>query len=118
MKTSTQTIFNTKLAMTASVIAAIACISIAAATSFTKVEVASPMMANNDVISIVIEGKRMTAEQKLAYDLNLQENGFAMTTIVIRAKRLSEEQKLQMDQQDLMMQASIKSKANRHQING
>lgn len=118
MKTSTQTIFSTKLAMTASVIAAIACISIAAASTFTKVDSVSPLMAKNDVMSVVIEGKRMTAEQKLAYDLDVQEDSSAVTTVVIRAKRLSEEQKLQMDQQDIAMQASVNSKVSRSQVNG
>lgn len=118
MKTSTQTILSTKIAMTASAIAAIACISIAAATTFIKVEVASPMMVKNEVINVVIEGKRMTPEQKLAYDLEAQEGSSEIAIVIIRATRLSNAEKMQMDKQDLVMQASINSKISRHQIDG
>jgi hypothetical protein len=118
MKTSTQTIYSAKFAMTTSAIAAIACISIAAATSFTKIEVTSPLMVKNDVMSVVIEGKRMSPEQKLAYDLESQEEGSTIATVIIRAKRLSDKEKIQMDKQDLVMQASINSKISRTQIDG
>lgn len=56
------------------------------------------------VQAVTIIAKRMTAEEKRAFDL--QSSGFQ--TVVISAKRLTPEQKTAMDQQDREWQASVR----------
>lgn len=58
--------------------------------------------------TVTIVAKRMTPEQKLAFDL--QSTG--MQTVVISAKRLTPEQKIALEQQDLAWQAATKSKSD------
>lgn len=66
------------------------------------------------IASVTVSAKRMSAEQKLAFDLENQ----GMQTVVISARRLSSEQKLAMAQEDLAIQAALARKSARTQNNG
>lgn len=79
----------------------------------TSAPVAAPAQAAQ-IASVTVTAKRMSAEQKLAFDLENQ--GFQ--TVVISTKRLSPEQKLAMAQEDQAMQAALVRKFARNQKNG
>lgn len=59
---------------------------------------------SNAAQTVTISAKRMTVEEKRAFDL--QSSGFQ--TVVISAKRLTPEQKAAMDQQDREWQTSAR----------
>lgn len=63
------------------------------------------------VASVTVSAKRMNAEQKLAFDLEVQD----VQTVVISTKRLSQEQKLAMAQEDRAMQIALAQKRLRIQ---
>ena len=62
-----------------------------------------------NIASVTVSAKRMSAQQKLAFDLDVQ----GIQTVVISTKRLSAEQKLTMAQEDRAMQVAIAQKHTR-----
>jgi len=63
---------------------------------------APQQVAAGQVQTVTITGKRMTTDQKIAFDTA----NTGTQTVVIAAKRLTAEQKLAMLQEDLHLQAS------------
>ena len=74
----------------------------------------------SDVASVTVVAKRMSAEQKLAFDLETQtaDAANAMQTVVISVKRLTAEQKLAMEQEDKAMQTVASHKLPHKRNNG
>lgn len=70
---------------------------------------AQASVQTSEVASVTVVAKRMSAEQKLAYDLETQtaKVADAVHTVVISSKRLSAEQKLAMDREDKAMQTVV-----------
>ena len=66
------------------------------------------------IASVTVTAKRMSAEQKLTFDLENK----GMQTVVISTKRLSAEQKLAMAQEDQAIQTALAHKAARTPSNG
>jgi hypothetical protein len=66
----------------------------------------------SDIPSVTVVAKRMSAEQKLAYD----ESQPAMQTVLVSAKRLSTEQKNAMDKEDQIerQQVAEREHARKH----
>ncbi len=93
--------FTTSAILTAASLAAV--LSIAAA-----FHVPAPATASN-IASVTVSAKRMSAEQKLAFDLDAQ----GVQTVVISTKRLSAEQKLAMAQEDRAIQVALAQKRTR-----
>jgi hypothetical protein len=85
------------------VIASLAAV-ISAATAFqgntTNQQNAVSKVATQKMQKVVVSAKRMSAEEKLSFDLQ----NSAMQTVVISAKRLTEEQKLAIDAQERAQQ--------------
>lgn len=72
--------------------------------------VPAPTTASN-IASVTVSAKRMTAEQKLTFDLEAQ----GVQTVVISTKRLSPAQKLAMAQEDRAVQIALAQKRARIQ---
>ncbi|MBY0573071.1 MAG: hypothetical protein K2P84_05280 [Undibacterium sp.] len=66
-------------------------------------------LAEQNVQTVNIVAKHMTAEQKLNFDLQSQQEQ-ATQTVLISAKRLSAEQKLAFDQQDTAWKTAARTK--------
>ncbi|MBR7800419.1 hypothetical protein [Undibacterium fentianense] len=80
---------------------------VSAATAFQSHQITpNSALQKTSMQKVTIAAKRMSPEEKLAYDL--QSSG--MQTVVISAKRLSPEQKVAMDEQDRAWQAATKAK--------
>lgn len=96
MKTSTKSLV---------VMASLAAV-ISAATAFQSAPVnhanAASKIASQQMHKVVISAKRMSAEEKLSFDLQ----NSAMQTVVISAKRLTPEQKMAIDAQERAEQTS------------
>jgi hypothetical protein len=103
-----KTTFKTTTILTSAALAAI--FSVAAAF---QIPATVPAQAA-EIASVTVTAKRMSAEQKLAFDLENQE----MQTVVISTKRLTAEQKLAMAQEDQAIQAALVRKAAGIQTNG
>lgn len=95
--------FKTNTILTSASLAAV--LSIAAA-----FHVPAPTPASN-IASVTVSAKRMSPEQKMAFDLESQ----GVQTVVITTKRLSPEQKLAMAQEDRAMQIALAQKRLRKQ---
>ncbi len=72
--------------------------------------VSAPTTASK-IASVTVSAKRMSAQQKQAFDLEAQ----GVQTVVISTKRLSPEQKLAMAQEDKAMQVALAQKRLRTQ---
>ncbi|HTD06195.1 hypothetical protein [Undibacterium sp.] len=64
--------------------------------------------AVEQVPTVTITAKRMTADEKLAYDM--QQDGYAQT-VVISARRLTAEQKQAMLEEELRLQNTVAKRA-------
>ncbi|WP_394782311.1 hypothetical protein [Undibacterium sp.] len=86
------------------VIAATAVVSalVIAATSGCAYQATAPQQAAAAVQTVTITAKRMTTDEKIAYDTT----NIEAQTVVMVAKRLTAEQKLAMIQEDKQLQAS------------
>ncbi|MES2105396.1 MAG: hypothetical protein V4634_15345 [Pseudomonadota bacterium] len=71
---------------------------------------ASVQAAVEQIPTVTITAKRMSADEKLAYDM--QQEGYVQT-VVIAAKRLTAEQKQAMLEEDLRLQNTIARQAVR-----
>ncbi len=71
---------------------------------------ASVQAAAEQIPTVTITAKRMSADEKLAYDM--QQEGYVQT-VVIAAKRLTAEQKQAMLEEDLRLQNTIARQAVR-----
>ncbi len=83
-------------------------LAITAAFTQTKAE------ASMNVASVTISAKRMTEEQKIAYDATQN----AMQTVLISAKRMTDEEKLAMDEAEKFQRQQVAQKAARKNIQG
>ena len=97
-----KTTFKTATILTSASLAAL--LSIAAAFHI-------PAPEKNNIASVTVSAKRMSAQQKQAFDLEAQ----GVQTVVISTKRLSPEQKLAMVQEDRAMQVALTQKRLRKQ---
>ncbi|MFZ6736031.1 hypothetical protein ACO0LG_29195 [Undibacterium sp. Ji42W] len=70
--------------------------------------------ASMNVASVTISAKRMTEEQKMAYDATQN----AMQTVLISAKRMTDEEKLAMDEAEQFQRQQVAQKAARKNIQG
>ncbi|MFZ6708387.1 hypothetical protein [Undibacterium sp. TC9W] len=70
--------------------------------------------ASMNVASVTISAKRMTEEQKMAYDATQN----AMQTVLISAKRMTNEEKLAMDEAEKFQRQQVAQKAARKNIQG
>ncbi len=70
--------------------------------------------ASMNVASVTISAKRMTEEQKMAYDATQN----AMQTVLISAKRMTDEEKLAMDEAEKFQRQQVAQKAARKNIQG
>lgn len=95
--------FKTTTILTTASLAAV--LSIAAAFQLPATAPAS------NIASVTVSAKRMSPEQKLAFDLESQ----GVQTVVITSKRLSPQQKLAMAQEDRAMQVALAQKRLRTQ---
>ena len=66
------------------------------------------------VASVTITGKRMTEEQKIAFDATQN----ATQTVFISAKRMTDEEKLAMDEAEQIQRQQVAQKATRKNIQG
>ncbi|MFZ6679447.1 hypothetical protein [Undibacterium sp. Tian12W] len=66
------------------------------------------------IASVTISAKRMTEEQKMAYDATQN----AMQTVLISAKRMTDEEKLAMDEAEKFQHQQVAQKAARKNIQG
>jgi hypothetical protein len=84
---------------------------ISAATAFQSNGDKQPLntkVATQKMQKVVVSAKRMSAEEKLSFDLQ----NSAMQTVVISAKRLTAEQKIAMDAQERAAQTMVAKPAN------
>ncbi|BBB69882.1 hypothetical protein UNDYM_5629 [Undibacterium sp. YM2] len=70
--------------------------------------------ASMNIASVTISAKRMTEEQKMAYDATQN----AMQTVLISAKRMTDEEKLAMDEAEKFQRQQVAQKAARKNIQG
>lgn len=71
---------------------------------------ASVQAAAGQVATVTVTAKRMTADEKLAYDM---QQGGDVQTVVLTAKRLTAEQKQAMLEEELRLQNTIARQAVR-----
>jgi uncharacterized membrane protein YkvI len=103
-----KTALNSKVIVTVAAVAA--AISLVAAFQASK----KVQMPANEIQTVTVSAKRMTVEQKMAFDL--QSTG--MQTIVISAKRLTPAQKNAIDEQDRVWQAATTAETAPNKVNG
>lgn len=101
----------------ATILAGVTLAAIFSTTAAFQTPTSTPVVASAQtpqIASVTVTAKRMSTEQKLAFDHENQ----GIQTVVISTKRLSPEQKLAMAQEDQAMQAALVRKFARNQKNG